>query len=164
VYWLSFVLPGWGPRGFACEARPLPERTKMRESSRSNAAPVGYQPVGTNPSKRLWPRFETSTAATAVVAASAAARRPPPPEIATPSVVAPGGALGDSDTDTVSSARRSARPRIQTALVFAHATKSRPPSGDSTIALGCSPVAISPVFSRVLESKIEIRELPQSDT
>src|SRR4030095_1318837 len=100
------VLPGGGPRGFACEARPLPERTKIRESSRSNAAPVGYQPVGTNPSTRLWPRFETATAATVLLSALATRRRPPSAEIATAFGVDPGGALGDSDTDTVYSAPR----------------------------------------------------------
>ena len=51
----SDVATGWGPRGLAAGARPLPLRTRTFSPEASKATPVGYQPVGMKPSGRLSP-------------------------------------------------------------------------------------------------------------
>jgi hypothetical protein len=57
-----------------------------------------------------------------------------------------------------------ARSTTQTAFVFAQATKSRAPSLESTIALGCSPTAISPFGASVTGSNASTFAPPQRDT
>ena len=78
--------------------------------------------------------------------------------------VEPGGADGYSAIEICSFAAFEARSTTQTALVLAQATKSLPPSGDWTIALGCSPTAIAAVCSSVSASKTRIFAPPQSET
>ena len=63
--------PGWGPRGFGIDVRPLPESTRIRRPSGVNRTPVGYQPVGMKPATRLADGRATSTTATALLSALA---------------------------------------------------------------------------------------------
>ena len=113
----SLGLTGCGPRGFAAGARPLPLSTSTRAPFASNATPVGYQPVGTKPRKRLSPGRVTSTTATVLLSALATSRVDPSGESARAFGVEPGGALGDSATPMRSVARRDARSTTQTAFV-----------------------------------------------
>ncbi len=118
MYWVPSLGPtGCGPRGFAAGARPLPLRTSTRSPFASKATPVGYQPVGTNPRKRLSPGRVTSTTATVLLSALATSRVDPSGESASAFGVEPGGAFGDSATPMRSVARREARSTTHTELV-----------------------------------------------
>src|SRR6266542_2144493 len=86
--------PGCGPRGFASDVRPLPERTKMFLPSEENCAAVGYQPAGMNPLTRLASGSLTSTTATSLLSALATRRVRPSGESPSPLGVEPAGASG----------------------------------------------------------------------
>jgi hypothetical protein len=155
---------GWGPRGLAAGARPLPLRTTTFRPVASKVTPVGYQPVGMKPSGRLSPGRRTSTAATALLSAFATRRVPPSAERARAFGVLPGGASGRRATPTCSTAFRAVRSTTHTAFVLAQATNRRRPSGERAIAFGCSPTTISPSGRRVRGSKRATREAPHTET
>src|SRR2546430_10097696 len=112
---------------------------KMRDPSRLNIAPVGYQPVGMKPSAWLAPVFDTSTIAMVLLSAFATSSRVSSGERLTWFGVDPGGAFGNNAIEICSTDRRAATSMAQTALVFAHATNKRFPSFVMAIAFGCSP-------------------------
>src|SRR5436305_12285650 len=136
--------PGWGPRGLAWEVSPLPLRMKIRRPSLLKRAAVGYQPVGMNPRTAAAPGRETSTTATVLLSASATSRVRPSGERPRPLGVLPGGAAGSRAIEICSFAGRAARCATQPAVVLAQGASSRPPSFDSTGALGCSPAGVAP--------------------
>jgi hypothetical protein len=81
--------------GLATGVSPLPDRTSTFAPAGSNATPVGYQPVGMKPRKRLSPGCATSTTATRCCRRSrpeASRRR----ASASAFGVDPGGAFGES--------------------------------------------------------------------
>ena len=78
--------------------------------------------------------------------------------------VVPGGAFGKSATEICSRAVMAGRSIAQTLFVLAQATKSRAPSCESAIALGCSPTATSPVMASVAGSSARTFAPPHSDT
>ena len=160
----SDVATGWGPRGLAAGARPLPLRTRTFSPEASKATPVGYQPVGMKPIARLSPGRRTSTTATVLLSAFATRRVPPSGERARALGVLPSGASGRRATPTCSIALREARSTAHTAFVLAQATKRRAPSRERTIAFGCSPTTISPSGRRVTGSKRATRDAPHTET
>src|SRR5579863_9466368 len=136
----------------------------MSEPSWLNSTPVGYQPVGMNPSTRLSPAREMSTIATALLSALATTSRWPSGDTASAFGVDPAGASGYSDTEICSIAFARATSTTQTTFVLAHATNSRAPSTDHAIAFGCSPTATSPFSARVAGSNSITRAPPQRET
>ena len=158
--------PGCGPRGFGALGQPLAVK---HEDPRSVAIEqdAGRIPAGRDRSLRpgSHPGFETSTTVTVLLSALATSSVRP---------------SGDSDDAVRRRSRpapgRRARPKsarspfasatstTHTAFVFAHATNSRAPSRDSTIALGCSPTGISPRASSVVASNMSTFAPPHSDT
>ena len=155
---------GCGPRGLATGVRPLPESTSTFSASRSYATPVGYQPVGMKPRKRLSPGSATSTTATVLLSAFATSSVWPSGESASALGVEPGGALGESATPIRSTVWRVARSTTETALVLAQATKSRRASLEKAIAFGCSPTAISASGASVFGSSTSTFAPPQTET
>src|SRR5512139_1402778 len=122
MYWASTLeATGVGPRGLAAPERPLPLRRRMRSPAPVKATPVGYQPVGTKPRKRLSPGRVTSTTANVLLSAFATSRVAPSGERARAFGVEPGGAWGERATPIRSTALPLARSTTQTAFVFAHA-------------------------------------------
>ena len=160
----AFGETGVGPRGFAAAERPLPLRTRMLFPEGSKATPVGYQPVGMKPRKRLSPGRVTSTTATVLLSALATRRVAPSLERARAFGVEPGGAFGESATPICSTALRVARSTTHTAFVLAQATKRRFWSFENAIAFGCSPTAISASGRSVRGSRTATREAPQTET
>src|SRR5215207_9119050 len=148
LYWPSMrAPPGWGPRGFAAPVSPLPLSTNMRDASRSNSTPVGYQPTGIHPRTTVAFGVETSATVTVLLSALATSSVRPSGESARPLGVEPTGAWIPSATEICSEGVRLARSTAHTALVFAQATNRRAPSRLSAIALGCSPTGIGPKAS-----------------
>jgi hypothetical protein len=148
----------------ATGVRPLPESTRTFPPSRSKATPVGYQPVGMKPRKRLSPERVTSTTATVLLSAFATSSVWPSGESASAFGVEPGGARGESATAIFSAATRVATSTTQTAFVLAHATKRRRPSFENCIAFGCSPTRISSIGASVLGCSTAIFAPPQTET
>ena len=143
---------------------PFPFSTN-NASRRAKTAPMsGYQPTGIQPSTRLAPAVFTSTMATVLLSALATSIIVPSGDSARLFGVVPTGALGYSATEICSFAVFDCWSMTHTAFVFAHATKSRPPSFDRSIALGCGPTAISPSDSSVSAANIRTLPPPQSDT
>src|SRR5215472_11198907 len=151
-------------RGFGSDVSPLPLRMKICLPSCEKIAPVGYQPVGMKPSGALEPGLDTSTTATTLLSAFATSNCLSSGDRLTEFGVEPGGASGNIDTPIRSTTRRVSTSITETVLVFAQATKRRASSFVSTIAFGCSPVAISPAASSVHASNINTFAPPQSDT
>ncbi len=152
------------PRGLADEVSPFPDSTKIFEPSRLKSAAVGYQPVGMNPSTDERAGSLTSTTATALLSALATSSVLPSGESPRPFGVAPGGAFGNSATETCSLAVFETTSTTNTLFVLAQATNRRDASFDSTIALGCSPTATSPRFSSVAASNTRTFAPPHTDT
>src|SRR5262245_49455197 len=121
-------------RALGDDVRPLPLRTNTRALSRLINAAVGYHPVGMNPWTSLRFGSLTSTTATVLLSALATTSRVSSGDRLTAFGVDPGGASGKIETFTCSAAWRFATSTAHTALVLAHATKSRLPSRVSTIA------------------------------
>src|SRR5262245_31650173 len=113
---------------------------KIDAPSRLKMAPVGYQPVGTNPLTRLRPPLLTSTTATALMSALATSSVLPSGDSASEFGVDVVGAFGYRLIEICSSASPEKTSNTQTVALLAQATNSRLPSRDSTIALGCSAV------------------------
>ena len=80
--------------GSAAGVSPLPLSTKICLPSRLKIAPVGYQPVGMNPSTKLRPPLLTSTTATALLSALATSSVWPSGDSASELGVEVGGASG----------------------------------------------------------------------
>src|SRR5262245_40758112 len=95
LYWPSIPRsPGFGPRGFAAEVRPLPLRISSRDPSRVKATLVGYQPVGMNSSTSLAPGFLTLMTAAVLLSALATISVLPSGERASALGVVPAGESG----------------------------------------------------------------------
>src|ERR1700730_6964573 len=77
--WMSWAMyspgapeiPGWFPRGFAEDDKPLPSSTSKLLLRGGPATPFGSQPVGIYPFTTLVPLFRMSTTATVLLSALA---------------------------------------------------------------------------------------------
>ena len=106
-------------------------------------APVGYQPVGTNPLTMLRPPLLTSTTTTALLSAVDTISVWPSGESASELGVEVRGASGVRLIEICSSASPEKVSNTHTEALLPQATNRRLPSRDSTMALGCSPVVNS---------------------
>src|SRR5471032_1753966 len=107
---------------------------------------------------------ETSITATVLLSAFATSIRFSSGERLTEFGVDPGGASGNIEILTRSTACLAATSTTHTAFVLAQATNRRLPSRVSAIALGCSPTAISPFGSNDHASNMRTFAPPQIDT
>src|SRR6186713_3235011 len=89
--------------GLGDDTSPLPLRMNICLPSLLKMAPVGYQPVGTNPLTKLRPPLLTSTTATALVSAVDTIRVRPSGESASELGVEVGGAFGNRFIEICSS-------------------------------------------------------------
>src|SRR5262245_30109455 len=111
-------MPGWLPRGLACDVRPFPLRIRICLPLPVNIAAVGYQPVGIKPFTVLAPGVVTSTTATLLLSALATSSVAPSGDRPNPLGVVPAGASGKSAIEICSFAVFDARSTTQTALVL----------------------------------------------
>ena len=118
---------------------PLPLTTKIAPSG-ANPAAVGYQPVGMKPRETEAPGRDTSNTASVLLSALATSSVLPSALSASPFGVDPAGMFGNIAVSRRSVTRSFLVSITSTRLVFAHATKRREPSFESTMWFGCGSV------------------------
>ena len=151
--------------GSATTSGPCRSGHRCGEPSLLNITPVGYQPVGMNPSTSLRAGvLDIDDRHGVVVGVGDQQGLAVGRQAAGRSASSPAARSGTARRAICSRAVRAATSTTHTALVLAHATNRRCPSFENTIALGCSPTTTSPVFSSVAALKASTLAPPHTDT